>query len=103
MTFRSRFTSQATSGMVEPPTYDEGMGEEDVVPLGKLRRRRKPSAAISYDPGHGIRVAGENCPRQAAPAAAWLKASGGWVRLYKAIPVKTRPFVADFVAELRRP
>lgn len=56
--------------------------ENDVVPIGKLRRPGKPGAPVSYDPGYGIRVGGEDAPAAPAAAATWCRGAGGWLRVY---------------------
>ena len=65
--------------------------ENDAVAIGKLRRQGRPAAAVSYDPGYGIRVAGEDAPRDSAAAAAWCR-SAGWLRVKTA--AKTHPSAA---------
>ncbi len=52
---------------------------KDTVLIGKFRRPGHPGADVSYDPSHGIRVAGEDVPASPAGAAAWCKNAGGWV------------------------
>lgn len=75
--------------------------EEDVIEIGKLRRPGLPGAPISYDPGYGIRVAAENCPPEPAAAAAWCRASGGWVRLRASARKSNSTAVRDFVTAWR--
>ncbi len=76
--------------------------DEDVVSIGKLRRPRKLGAAVSYDPGYGIRVDGEDAPPDAASAAAWCRRAGGWLRVYEAAKRSTSPIVADFIRLCRQ-
>jgi hypothetical protein len=76
--------------------------EEAVIEIGKLRRPGMPGASISYAPGYGIRVAAEACPAEPAAAAAWCRASGGWVRLRAAARKSDRDAVKAFVAEWRK-
>lgn len=73
------------------------LAEDDVIEIGKLRRPGLPGAPISYDPGYGIRVAAENCPPEPAAAAAWCRASGGWVRLRAAAKKAEATAVRAFV------
>ena len=76
------------------------VNDEDVISLGKLRRRRLPPAAISYDPTYGIRVEDEDAPREPRAAAAWLRATKCGVRIFKAVP-NGHPAVDEFLAALR--
>lgn len=75
--------------------------DEDVIPLGKLRRRRGPPAAISYDPTYGIRVQDEDAPKEPRAAAAWLLATRCGVRIFGRVPAG-HPAVDEFLAALRK-
>lgn len=76
------------------------MSDDDVISIGKMRRRRGPPASITYDPGYGIRVEDENAPRDPRAAAAWLKATKCGIRIFAAIP-KGHPLVDEFIKALR--
>lgn len=52
-----------------------------VVTIGKLRRPRTPPAEVCYDERFGIVVQGEQSPHDPVEAAAWIRSSGGWLRL----------------------
>ena len=78
------------------------MSDDDVVSIGKLRRPGKPGAAVSYDPGYGIRIVGEDCPADADQAARWVKKSGGWMRVNARVKNALHPEVAYFVRAVRR-
>ncbi|MES2155409.1 MAG: hypothetical protein V4510_09775 [bacterium] len=77
-----------------------GSDEDDVVPVGKLRRVGAPSAAVSYDPTYGIRIEGEDAPPEPQAAAAWCRRAG-WLRLHgPARRARSGP-VRDFVKAWR--
>lgn len=75
--------------------------EDDVIEIGKLRRKGYPGAPISYDPGHGIRIADENVPLDPADAAAWCRRSGGWLRVKAAAKESKSVGVQDFLRAWR--
>lgn len=58
------------------------MNEDDVISIGKLRRKNRPGANVSYDPGYGIRIEGEDVPREPSKAAAWIRRQRGFLRIY---------------------
>lgn len=79
------------------------MSDDDVFAIGKLRRPGFPSAAVSYDPSHGIRLEGEKIPSTPADAAAWLRRHSGWLRVYGRARKHGAPTaVRDFLVAWRR-
>lgn len=74
----------------------------DVIAIGKLRRPRRASAYILFDPSHGIRIEGEGVPPAPAAAAAWCRTAGGWVRIYATAKQSSYMGVADFIEATRR-
>lgn len=79
------------------------MNDDDVFPIGKLRRPGLPSAPISYDPLHGIRVNGEQVPPTPETAAEFLKRQVAWIRLHPRAKKRSAPMaVREFIAAWRR-
>jgi hypothetical protein len=75
--------------------------ENDVVPIGRLRRIGQPGASVTYDPGHGIRVETEDVPPTPAAAAAWIRSTGGWLRVYGAVKKTKRLPIAEFLKAVK--
>lgn len=76
------------------------MSEYDIIPIGKLRRPRHPGAAVSYDPTWGVRVEGEDVPASPRAAGAWVKKSGGWIRIHKSLQ-RGHTAVEEFIKATR--
>ena len=77
------------------------MNDDDIITIGKLRRPGKPGAAVTFDPGHGVRVAGESVPRDAEQAARWVRSCGGWLRVLRGA-ARANEEIARFLKEVRR-
>lgn len=55
--------------------------DDDIIPIGKLRRSYYPTAAVSWDPTYGIRIENENVPPEPAAAGTWCRQMGGFIRV----------------------
>lgn len=72
-----------------------------VLKLGRLRRPGAPGANIFYSSVGLVHVEGEDRPLGVQEAAAWVRASGGWLRVSRTAKAALPPAAQAFVRACR--